>query len=58
MVISGYTREITVRLANAYFNWIWIHTRKDNTAAQRAGLAAPWIWNDLLTHPTLCGLHY
>ena len=55
--------EITVRLAFAercvssiaYFNWIWIHSRKDNTAAQRAGLAiAPWSWNDLLTHPTLC----
>ncbi len=31
--------EITVRLAIAYFNWIWIHSRKNNTAAQRAGLA-------------------
>ena len=46
--------EITVRLASAYFNWIWIHSRKNNTAAQRAGLAiAPWNWNDLITYPTL-----
>ncbi|MGD1702751.1 hypothetical protein [Dapis sp. BLCC M229] len=42
---------------------IWVHTRKENTAAQRAGLAlaepsgsyiAPWNWNDLITYPTLC----
>lgn len=47
--------EITVRLAVGYFNWIWIHSRHKNTAAQRADLAiAPWSWNDLLTYPTLC----
>ena len=63
--------EVTVRLALAepsgsyiaYFNWIWVHSRKDNTAAQRSGLAlaepsvsyiAPWNWNDLITIPTLC----
>ncbi len=23
----------------SYFNWIWIHSRKETTAAQRAGLA-------------------
>ncbi|ABG50232.1 hypothetical protein Tery_0816 [Trichodesmium erythraeum IMS101] len=28
--------EITVRLAIAYFNWILVHRRKENTAAQRA----------------------
>ena len=28
--------EITVRLAIAYFNWILVHSRKENTAAQRA----------------------
>ena len=46
--------EITVRLAIAYFNWIWVHSRKENTAAQRAELAiAPWSWNDLIIYPTL-----
>lgn len=46
--------EITVRLVVSYFNWIWIHTRHKNTAAQREHLAlAPWSWNDLLTYPTL-----
>ncbi len=62
--------EVTVRLAFAergvsriaYFNWIWVHSRKENTAAQRAELAfaercvssiAPWSWNDLITYPTL-----
>jgi IS1 family transposase len=47
--------EITVRLAVGYFNWIWIHSRHQNTAAQRAGLAsAPWSWSDLVNYPTLC----
>ncbi|RQH14521.1 hypothetical protein D5R40_01500 [Okeania hirsuta] len=42
-----------------YFNWIWVHSRKDSTAAQRAGLAvAPWKWKDLIAFPTLCALHY
>lgn len=27
---------IIVRLAIAYFNWIWAHSRKKNTEAQRA----------------------
>ncbi|MDE5070347.1 MAG: hypothetical protein O4861_06700, partial [Trichodesmium sp. St16_bin4-tuft] len=38
--------------------WL-VHSRKNNTAAQRAGLAiAPWSWNDHYTYPTLCALHY
>ncbi|MCL2927691.1 MAG: hypothetical protein MGG37_06660 [Trichodesmium sp. MAG_R01] len=28
--------EVKVRLAMAYSNWIWVHSRKENTAAQRA----------------------
>ena len=47
--------EATVRLVVSYFNWIWIHSRKKNTAAMRAGLADnPWHWHDLITYPTLC----
>ncbi|MDE5120615.1 MAG: hypothetical protein O4965_11060 [Trichodesmium sp. St19_bin1] len=43
-----------MRLAIAYFNWIWVHSSKENTAAQRAELAiAPWSWNDHYTYPTL-----
>ena len=46
--------EQTVRLAIAYFNWIWINSRKKNTAAQRAGLSLiPWTRDDLITYPTL-----
>ena len=46
--------KITVRLAIAYFNWIWVHSRKENTAAQRSELAiAPWSWNNLITYPAL-----
>ena len=46
--------EATVRLVITYFNWIWIHSHKENTAAIRAGLAtAPWNWDDLITYPTL-----
>ena len=46
--------EVTVRLVITYFNWIWIHSRKENTAAMRARLAtAPWNWDDLITYPTL-----
>ncbi len=46
--------EATVRLVVTYFNWIWIHSRKKNTAAIRANLAfAPWSWHDLITYPTL-----
>ncbi|NEO43639.1 MAG: hypothetical protein F6K55_05670 [Moorea sp. SIO4A3] len=29
--------EATVRLVVSYFNWIWVHTRFGNTAAERAG---------------------
>ncbi len=25
--------EVTVRLVVSYFNWIWVHSRKENTAA-------------------------
>ena len=55
IVISRPDRELeTVRLVVSYFNWMWVHGRKGNTAAERAGLAiAPWSWNDLLTYPIL-----
>ena len=47
--------EATVRLVISYFNWIWVHSRKGTTAAQRALLAiAPWNWHDLITYSTLC----
>ena len=40
----------TARLVTTYFNWIWTHSRKENTAAMRAGLAtAPWNWHDLIS---------
>ena len=43
-----------MRLAIAYLNWIWVHSRKENTGAQRAELAiAPWSRNDLITYSTL-----
>ena len=46
--------EVKVRLARAYFNWIWVHSPKENNAAQRAELGiALWSWNDLITYPTL-----
>jgi insertion element IS1 protein InsB len=45
----------TVRLVVSYFNWIWVHSRKENTAAMRVGLAiSPWTWHDMITYPTLC----
>jgi len=45
--------ERTERLAIAYFHWIWVHTRKEKTAAQRAELAlAPWSWNGPIISPT------
>lgn len=47
--------EVTVRLVVSYFNWIWLHSRKENTGAIRAGLAsAPWRWHNLISYPTLC----
>ena len=46
--------KITTRLVVGYFNWIWIHSRTRNTAAQRAGLAEhPWSWTDIMAYPTL-----
>jgi insertion element IS1 protein InsB len=46
--------EATVRLVVSYFNWIWVHSRKGNTAAQRSRLATtPWSWHELITYPTL-----
>lgn len=46
--------RVTTRLVVSYFNWIWVHSRKETTAAQRAGLtSASWSWNDLITYPTL-----
>lgn len=45
--------EITARLAVGYFNWIWRHSRRRDSAAQRAGLAiAAWHWHDFVTYPT------
>ncbi|MBE9168063.1 hypothetical protein IQ238_11205 [Pleurocapsales cyanobacterium LEGE 06147] len=47
--------EGTVRLVVSYFHWIWVRSRKENTAAMRTGLAlAPWSCHDLITYPTLC----
>ena len=44
---------VTPRLVVRYFNWIWCHSRTQDTAAQRAGLAScPCSWHDLLTYPT------
>ncbi|MDE5068074.1 MAG: hypothetical protein O4752_02555 [Trichodesmium sp. St4_bin8_1] len=25
--------KVTVRLVSAYFNWIWVHSHKENTTA-------------------------
>jgi IS1 family transposase len=46
--------KVTARLVVSYFNWIWVHSRHKNTAAQRAGLTQEqWTWNDLVIYPTL-----
>jgi len=46
--------KVTTRLVVSHFNWIWLHSRFNNTAAQRAGLAAcPWTWRDIITFPTI-----
>ena len=46
--------ESTARLIVSYFNGIWIHSRKKNTAAMREELAGkPWSWKKLLSYPTL-----
>ena len=46
--------KVTARLVVIYFNWIWVHSRHKNTAAQRAGLTQEqWTWNDLVIYPTL-----
>jgi hypothetical protein len=51
---NGEQTEATVRLVVSYFNWIWIHSRKKNTGAMRAGLTEnPWSWHDLITYSTL-----
>lgn len=45
--------KVTARLVVGYFNWIWTHSHKKTTAAQRAGLTnKKWSWNDVLTYPT------
>jgi len=50
----GNKPSVTVRLVVSYFNWIWVHSRYKNTAAQRVGLTQEqWTWNDLVTCPTL-----
>ena len=46
--------KVTARLVVGYFNWIWVHSRRGSTAAQRAGLSEEkWTWDDLATYPTL-----
>jgi insertion element IS1 protein InsB len=46
--------KVTTRLVVAYFNWIWLHSRFKNTAAQRAGLTDhPWSWQHLASVPTI-----
>jgi IS1 family transposase len=46
--------KVIARLVVSYFNWIWKHSRFKTTAAQRAKLTTvPWIWDDILTYPTL-----
>lgn len=46
--------KVTTRLVVSYFNWIWLHSRFKTTAAQRAELTLePWIWDDLVTYPTI-----
>ena len=50
---GGYERVLPPEVKHI-FNWIWVHTRKENTATQRAELAiAPCSWNDHYTYPTL-----
>lgn len=44
---------VTIRLVVSYFNWIWRHSRRRDTAVQRAGLASqPWHWHNIMTYPT------
>ncbi|AFY74812.1 hypothetical protein Syn7502_02877 [Synechococcus sp. PCC 7502] len=46
--------EIAVRLLVTFFNWIWIHSRKKTTAAQRANLTnRKWTWDNVSTYSTL-----
>jgi insertion element IS1 protein InsB len=35
-------------------NWIWTHSRKKTTAAQRANLTdKKWAWHDICSYSTL-----
>ncbi|MDE5068916.1 MAG: hypothetical protein O4751_02255 [Trichodesmium sp. St2_bin6] len=46
-------------MASTYFNWIWVHSRKENTAAQRAEERArslEWERLNYLSHTLLT--HY
>ncbi|MEM9009571.1 MAG: IS1 family transposase [Cyanobacteria bacterium P01_F01_bin.86] len=46
--------KVTTRIVVGYFNWIWRHSRKKTTAAQRAELTDfAWRWDDIFTYPTL-----
>lgn len=46
--------KVTLRLLVSYFNWIWVHSRLETTAAQRADLTSqPWTWRDIAVYPTL-----
>lgn len=45
---------VTGRLVVSYFNWLWEHSRRGTTAAQRAGLTDNrWTWDDIVTYPTV-----
>ena len=45
--------QVTTRLVITYFNWIWQHSRTQDTAAQRAGLTKQqWSWHDVASYPT------
>ncbi|NEO65443.1 MAG: hypothetical protein F6J98_35655 [Moorea sp. SIO4G2] len=51
--------EATVRLVVSYFNWIWVHSRFGNTAAERARLAdTPWRLERLARHTHTLLMHY
>jgi len=46
--------KIAVRLLVTFFNWIWIHSRKKTTAAQRANLTTDkWSWDNVCCYRSL-----
>ena len=45
--------EVTARLVVSDFNWIWRHSRTQDSADQWAGLTTQlWAWYDITTYPT------